>query len=43
MKFFEVKRVHFNIDIIHKDDTDMTSGNVTLTKREVSLKKSIIY
>lgn len=39
MKFFEVKRVHFNIDIIHKDDTDMTSGNVTLTKREVSLKK----
>lgn len=43
MKFFEVKHVHFNIDIIHKDDTDMTSGNVTLTKREVSLKKSIIY
>lgn len=39
MKFFEVKRVLFNIDIIHEDDTDMTSGNVTLTKRDVPLKK----
>lgn len=25
MKFFEVKRVHFNIDTIHKDDTDMSN------------------
>lgn len=41
MKFFEVKHVHFNIDIIHKDDTDMSSGNVTLTKCEVSFKKKI--
>lgn len=41
MKFFEVKRVHFNVDIIHKDDTDMTSGNVTLIKPEVSFKKNL--
>lgn len=48
MNFFETlqtcTRVHLlDIDIIHKDDADMSSDSVTLIKSKVSLKKKFTF
>lgn len=38
------KHVHLlDIDIIHKDDADMSSDSVTLIKSKVSLKKKFTF